>query len=90
MEQARGGKMRNLSYEEYYWMRGDQFQNGDKVYVKLVLSLGYANDYAIYRGPSTWIDEMVAEQGDKLSVAEGEAVAKALFPTATYDKHYRR
>ena len=82
--------MRSLSYDKYYWMHGDEFQAGDQVHVKLVLSLGYANDYAIYRGPTTWTDEMVSREGDKLPVADGLLVAQALFSTATHDRHYRR
>lgn len=41
-------------------------EQGDAFAVKIVAVAGYDNDWAAYRGPSDWSDEVVAQSGDKL------------------------
>lgn len=38
--------------------------------VKLVAVAGYDNDWACYSGPTTWCNEHVAREGDKVSEEE--------------------
>ena len=47
--------------------RPSDVEQGDAFAIKIVAVAGYANDWAAYIGPTDWSDEMVAEQGDKLS-----------------------
>ena len=49
-------------------------KQGDAFAVKIVAIAGYDNDWAAYRGPSDWSDQMVAEQGDKLDKKAAEAL----------------
>ena len=80
---------RDLTYKQYYNMCGDEFQDGDRIAVKLVCVLGYGGDYAIYLGTTDMTDDQVARNGDKLYSDSGDEVGMALFPNAVYDKHYR-
>ena len=61
-----------------YEVQGDEVQEGDRYGYKLiaVIHVGWSG-WAVYRGPTAWSDEHVAENGDCVS----EEAAKALFPT---------
>ena len=79
--------MRDLTYQQYYNMRGDEFRDGDRISVKLVCVLGHGDDYAVYKGTTDQTDEEIAEGGDKVY---GDEIGKALFLTAVHARRYRR
>ena len=49
--------------------------DGDCFALNVVAVAGYNNDWAAYWGPSSWSDERVAQEGDKLR----REVAEPLF-----------
>ena len=61
-------------------------KQGDAFAIKVVAIAGYANDWAAYRGPSDWSDQMVAEQGDKLNE---EAARVVFYVMRASGRHYR-
>ena len=78
----------------YQWMALKDYYNAtDELTIpdtavpcKVVAVTGYGGDWAAYRGPSDWTDDMVARQGDKIS----RLAAEGLFPTYRYlDLRYR-
>ena len=61
-----------------YYNATDELATPDTaVPCKVVAITGYGGDWAAYRGPSDWTDEMIAEQGDKKT----QLAAEGLFPT---------
>lgn len=78
---------RQLTYQQYYQMRPDEFQPGDEIAVKLVLVLGYNNDYALYAGFPADSADHVARHGDKVPFAKN--VARSLFRSAILDRYPR-
>ena len=59
--------MRIISYQEYRNMRPNEFQPGDIIEAKVVLVVGYGEDYAVYIAPdASWTAEQTAAQGDKI------------------------
>lgn len=80
--------MRILQYEDYWKMGSDDFQPGDAIVAKVVLVLGYDNDYSVYVAPSTdSTDEELINEGDK--VLFQRKVAEGMFSTAAYEKYAR-
>ena len=58
------------------WNEGGQIlKAGDTVTVKMTTVIGYADDFAVYQGPSDWTDQEVADRGDKVPESVGRAVA---------------
>lgn len=49
-------------------------EDRDAFAVKVVAVAGFADDWAAYRGPTEWPDQLVAEQGDKLPRRAAEAL----------------
>jgi hypothetical protein len=82
---------RLLDYKDYYHMPGQDFQPLDVIELRLVLVLGYGNDYAIYYAPEAdgWDARRIAHEGDKLDAIRGPEVAKRMFSTAVHGRHYR-
>ena len=54
--------------------------------MKVVALAGYVNDWAAYRGPSSWSDEDVAAGGDKISKEAAEAL---FYAFANSGREYR-
>jgi len=44
------------------------------VAMKVVAVAGYANDWVAYRGPTSWLDNDVADGGDKISKEAADAL----------------
>ena len=68
---------RVLTFQQYYNMRGEEFQVGDMVGVRVVAWVGYCNTWAAYSGPAGWTDRQIAMSGDKIRYE----AARGLFPT---------
>ena len=56
-------------------VRPNDLKAGDELGYKVVAVIGYAHDWAAYKGLTDWSDEEVASNGDKLD----EDAAEALF-----------
>lgn len=63
-----------------------QIQDGDSVAIKVVAVAGTNNDWAAYEGPTTWSDEQVASQGDKLAKNQ---VGKLFHVMSASGRRYR-
>ncbi len=50
-------------------------QPNDAFAIKIVATVGFANDWAAYEGPSNWSDQRVASEGNKIDVG----LARRLF-----------
>jgi hypothetical protein len=64
-------KMRTLNPVE---VNPNELKSDDILGFKVVAVIGYAHDWAAYRGLTDWDDEEVASQGDKLSKEAAEAL----------------
>lgn len=53
-------------------MSPNDIVDGDMFAAKVVAVAGYADDWAMYIGPSDWADEEVAQSGDKLAEEEAQ------------------
>ena len=61
-----------MNFKNMDEVRPGDVANGDCFAVKIVAVAGQANDWAAYRGLSSWTDEEVARGGSKLT--EDQAV----------------
>jgi hypothetical protein len=77
--------MRALTYADYYCTRASDFAPEDTIAVKIVAVIGFGRSWAAYAGLSTWTDEQVASEGDKIR----QEAAEALFPTVAAAFHWR-
>ena len=67
--------MAHVSRAEVYNKGGHALKPDDIVAVKYATVIGYAGDFAVYMGLSSWSDQAVANNGDKVSEDVGRAVA---------------
>ena len=65
-------------FKNPFYTQASDIEEGDAFGVKIVAIVGYANDWAAYIGPIDWSDEMVADQGDKLSPEHARPLFHAL------------
>ena len=61
-------------------------KSDDAFPIKIVAVAGSGNDWAAYYGPTAWTDELVAEQGDKLTADQAEPL---FFALRNSGRHYR-
>jgi hypothetical protein len=47
---------------------------GDRLGYKIIAVIGYTGDWAAYKGLTSWSDDEVARNGDKLSKTEAEEI----------------
>lgn len=78
---------KQLTYQQYYHMRPDEFRDGDEIAVKLVLVLGHGGDYALFAGFPADSADHVARHGDKELFRE--RVAETLFKSAVMGRYLR-
>ena len=65
-----------------YTSRPGDVKDGDAFAAKIVAAAGYADDWALYIGPSDWTDEQVRDSGNKLG--EGEVPFSYLMQLRQY------
>ena len=51
---------------------------GEQMAFKVVVANGYANDYAIYYGPTDWTDDEIRSGGTKLDVDTARRLTYAI------------
>jgi len=68
-----------MRFRNVHATQPDDVQDGDAFPFKIVAVAGQNNDWSAYWGPSSWSDERVAQEGDKLS----ETQARPLFYVLT-------
>ena len=74
-----------MRFRNRYATQSDDVQDGDAFPFKIVAVAGQNNDWAAYWGPSSWSDERVAQEGDKLR----REVAEPLFYLGRSGRTYR-
>jgi len=73
-------------FKDLVTTRPGDVEDGDCFAVKIVAVVGYADDWAAYRGPSDWSDELVTDSGDKLLQGAAEPLFYVLRASG---RHYR-
>ena len=53
-------------------IRPNELKPDDRLGYKIIAVIGFANDWAAYKGLTYWTDDEVANGGDKLSKQEAE------------------
>jgi len=78
--------MAKLNFKNLVTTSPSDVESRDAFAVKVVAVAGFTDDWAAYRGPSDWSDQLVAEQGDKLARRAAEAL---FYVMAASNRHYR-
>jgi hypothetical protein len=61
-----------------YMVTGNEVHGGDRYGYKIICTIDEGwNGWRAYRGPTSWSDAKIADEGDPIS----EEIATALFPT---------
>jgi hypothetical protein len=57
-----------------YNVKPNELRPNDRLGFKIIAVIGSGHDWAAYQGLSSWSDEQVATEGDKISQAAAEAL----------------